>query len=880
MDELGETRPACQNVSIRRFRIPRPSRAPITSYGISDMTYQLALVVSAVPRTPVRLPSPRLLLAALALLLAAVFATPAQAQASDMNLEAQVASGEVFLRWQPLPTPPGVTVSYAYRQKIGSQRWSLWTGETYFTIKNTVGGLTTKFTGLTNGTEYSYQIRATLSAGVNPLVESNIVTATPSNDKPGKPTLHAAATNVGEITLYWELDGPAVDVTIHWSDVVGTVASFGTQEGVGVWPRRHRFTGLTAGTKYAFKVKAWNDRGGSPSHHTESDSVALLALGTITVPEAPTGLTVPIRGNRRVKLVWKAPSASGAGAADLTYEYRSRRSGSPWQDWSTTGQPPGTTEVIVGNLLNNFLHQFQVRAVNAIGPGPGSNIAARIPVPPTVNRFTVQDQIGNRNVDVKSNWSVPRGSALRLFNFQWRYGTVGGFYENWVDTPSGGGGNFVANDGVPNFGHYKFQMRARTNLDDYFESPEVEAHFGSIGAPTGLGATPGDSEATLNWNGPGGGTVTKYQYRQSADGGGSWGAWADTNTTPPTATSVTVTGLTNGTTYTFQVRAVTSAGSGLPSATKTVTPPGTPPGRATGLTGSLTDIGSPYSSMGSEVTLSWTAPAGIVGGYQYRYQQQGLATWSAWTATGTTPPTATTAAVNRVLSPGETYNFQVRAVTGPLTGPASNTITIEVPVVEPTGLTATAGDEQVTLTWTAPVTTDDITKYQYRQSTDAGANWGAWTDASGLATSHTVTGLTNGTTYTFQLRAVYDPTPPPRSYRGFGDGDGDAGGRHRFRIGADGERERQRDVHGGADHPAHRHGVGEGGEAVRRRSEPDGESDLAAVHEVELEHAEDGDGARGQRCRQPQRHGDLHPQRQRGRLRLGEHRLGDGHGGR
>ena len=714
------------------------------------------------PRWSVRRQRPGLLLAALALLLAAVFATPAQAQTSSWNtLEAQVASGEVLLRWQPLPTPPGVTVSYAYQQRIGSGRWSLWTDETYFTIKNTAGGLTTKFTGLTNGTQYSYKIRATRSEGVNPLVESNIVTATPSNAKPGKPTLRAAATNVGEITLYWELDGPAVDVTIHWSEVVGTTASFGTSESVGVWPRRWRRTGLTAGTRYAFKVKAWNDRGGSPSHHTESDSVTVLAPATITVPEAPTNLRFPIRGNRKVKLVWTAPSASGAGAADLTYEYRARRAmpTRAWPDWSTTGTPPGITEVIVGNLLNDFIYQFQVRAVNAKGPGEASEIASDIPRAPTVS-FTVQDQIGNRNVSATSSWIPASGSALRLFNFQWRYAPVGSsLWEDWEATPTGRK-DFVANNGVPNFGHYKFQMRAETNLDDFFESQEVEAHFGSIAAPTGLGATPGDSEATLNWNGPAGGTVTKYQYRQRA-GSGSWGNWTDTGTTPPTATSATVTGLSNGTTYTFQVRAVTSAGSGLPSATKTVTPPGTPPGRATGLTGSLTDIGSPYSSMGSEVTLSWTAPAGIVGGYQYRYQQQGAGPWSAWTATGTTPPTATTAAVNRVLSPGETYNFQVRAVTGPLTGPASNTIAIEVPVVEPTGLTATAGDEQVTLTWTAPVTTDDITKYQYRQSTDAGANWGAWTDASGLATSHTVTGLTNGTTYTFQLRAVYDPTPPP-----------------------------------------------------------------------------------------------------------------------
>ena len=70
----------------------------------------------------------------------------------------------------------------------------------------------------------------------------------------------------------------------------------------------------------------------------------------------------------------------------------------------------------------------------------------------------------------------------------------------------------------------------------------------------------------------------------------------------------------------------------------------------------------------------------------------------------------------------------------------------------PTGLSATPGDGQVTLTWTAPSGT--VTKYQIRQSSDAGSTYGAWKDASGTATTHTVTGLTNGAAYTFQVRGV------------------------------------------------------------------------------------------------------------------------------
>ena len=72
-------------------------------------------------------------------------------------------------------------------------------------------------------------------------------------------------------------------------------------------------------------------------------------------------------------------------------------------------------------------------------------------------------------------------------------------------------------------------------------------------------------------------------------------------------------------------------------------------------------------------------------------------------------------------------------------------------------LVAMAGDQQVTLGWDNPNNTS-ITKYQYRQSTDSGKTWSPdWTnitDSDKNTTSHTVTNLTNGIEYTFEVRAV------------------------------------------------------------------------------------------------------------------------------
>ena len=82
-----------------------------------------------------------------------------------------------------------------------------------------------------------------------------------------------------------------------------------------------------------------------------------------------------------------------------------------------------------------------------------------------------------------------------------------------------------------------------------------------------------------------------------------------------------------------------------------------------------------------------------------------------------------------------------------------------------TDLTATAGVGSVTLEWTTPADGGSaIVAYQYRQSADGGTTWNPdWSAiaGSGAATvSHAVTGLTAGTSYTFQVRAVNSLTLP------------------------------------------------------------------------------------------------------------------------
>lgn len=159
------------------------------------------------------------------------------------------------------------------------------------------------------------------------------------------------------------------------------------------------------------------------------------------------------------------------------------------------------------------------------------------------------------------------------------------------------------------------------------------------------------------------------------------------------------------------------------------------------------------------VTLSWTAASdgAAATGWNYRFGPDG-GDFGSWQTMSNTNGATTTYSVTTGLTNGTLYRFQVRAVNANGPGPASDSDTarpVDSTVTKPgrpTGLNATAGNGRVVFRWDAIEGPDE---WEVRRA-QQGGNWGNWTSLgeNNNATGATVTGLSNGTTYTFQVRAL------------------------------------------------------------------------------------------------------------------------------
>jgi fibronectin type 3 domain-containing protein len=249
--------------------------------------------------------------------------------------------------------------------------------------------------------------------------------------------------------------------------------------------------------------------------------------------------------------------------------------------------------------------------------------------------------------------------------------------------------------------------------------------------PKGLAAAPGNARVTLDWTVSS--NATGYYVERATTSGGPF-----TQISTQAGANYTDTGLTNGTKYYYVVSAYNSAGQSANSADVSAMPMPTAPATPTGLAAAAGN---------AQVSLTWTASVGATSYLVKRSTSSGAeaqistSTSTSYTDTGLTNGTKYFYVVSAVNSGGDSANSaQVSATpTAPSTPPAT-----------PTGLNATGGNAQVSLSWNAST---GAASYDLKRSTTSGGPYSTAV-ASPAAASYTDTGVTNGTTYYYVVSAV------------------------------------------------------------------------------------------------------------------------------
>jgi uncharacterized protein (TIGR02145 family) len=249
------------------------------------------------------------------------------------------------------------------------------------------------------------------------------------------------------------------------------------------------------------------------------------------------------------------------------------------------------------------------------------------------------------------------------------------------------------------------------------------------GAPTSVVATAGNTSASVAFVAPrynGASAITGYTVTSNP------GNISVSSTTSP----INMTGLTNGTAYTFTVVATNSVGSSVASSASTAVTPATVPSAPTGVVATAGN---------SSASVAFVAPTNNGGsaltGYTVTSNPNGI------TAFGSTSPINVTGLTN-----GTAYTFTVVATNSVGSSVASSASTAVTPATvpsAPTAAVATAGNSSASVAFVAPTNNGGsaITGYTVTSSPSN-------ISVSGTTSPINVTGLTNGTSYTFTVVAT------------------------------------------------------------------------------------------------------------------------------
>ena len=579
---------------------------------------------------------------------------------------------------------------------------------------------------------WSRKVAANPNASYGRIVEHSYRGARASGpvpSAPGMPTSLRATAGDAQVGLSWTAVSGATRYTVYYStSTIGDLTAAGVSS-VSVTGTGAMVTNLTNGTPVFFRVTASNAVGESPA----SAQTSATPAAPTTAPGAPTNLRATA-GNARVEVSWTAVS----GATRYTIYYStsmiSDLTAAGVNSVSVTGI--GTTTTTVTNLTNDTLYYFRVTASNAVGESPASAQTSATPTAPPGAPTGLRVTAGNGQMTV--SWAQVSGATR--YTVYYSTSTFSDITASTVISVSANGTSATIT-GLTNGTQYYVRVIASNAAGESAASAQISATPAvAPGAPTNLRATAGNAQVEVSWTAVSG--ATRYTVYYSTSMIGDLTA-AGVSSVSVTGTGAMVTNLTNGTPVFFRVTASNAIGESAASSEASATPQVPAPDAPTGLSPSAGD---------RRVTVNWTAVNDATR-YTVYYSQSTISDITAAGVNSVSTTTGTSAPITG-LDNGRQYYFKVTATNagGESVASSEASATPQVPV--PTGLSLTAADAQVAVSWTAVTDATSYTVYHSTSPITSLTAAGVTAVANLTGTTTTVTNLTNGTQYYVRVTAT------------------------------------------------------------------------------------------------------------------------------
>ena len=686
---------------------------------------------------------------------------------------------QIDLSWDE-PDDNGASIS-RYTLQVSDDGASGWTN---LTSSLAASATSHSHTRLSPGTRKYYRIQAHNSKGAGGW--SNVADATTEADVPGAPVLRATPNGETQIDLSW--DEPAkngADITRYelqvsddgsnWTDLVSNY---------GPSVKSHNHTGLSAGTKKYYQIRAYNSVGFGPWR-------AKSATTQAGVPDKPV-LNAAADGETEIDLTWTAPADNGE---DIT-RYELQVSDNGTSGWSGLGGRISASAVshTHTNLSPGTQKYYQIRAHNSLGPSAWSDVVdatTQMGVPGK----PVLSATANGKTQIDLSWSEPADNGASISRYELQESDDG---NDWTGlTTIQASLPRTHNDTGLSPGTRKYyQIRAHNSQGPGpWSDPKNATTQADVPDKPVLTATAnGQTKIDLTWEEPedNGASISRYELQVSDDGNSGWTNLATSISS--TARSYTHSNLSPGTTKHYRILARNSQGpsewSDPKNATTRVGVPDAPVLRAT-------------ANGQTIINLSWDEPANN-GMDITRYELEVSDDGNSWTPLDRSLPALDRSHSHTDLSPGTRKYYQIRAHNdvgpgewstpksattqrannGGIINPGTNNDgnggnggnggnsgnsgngensggsngnevkTSNVP--DKPVLSATAnGQTRIDLSWTAPAGNGAaITHYELQVSDDGNSGWsGLGGQISASSTSYPHAELSAGTTKHYRIRA-------------------------------------------------------------------------------------------------------------------------------